>query len=117
MLFGFATAGVPFEQIGPGTYFVLAGLLFGKPIGILLFAGAAGLAVARLPQGLRVADLVIIGITAAIGFTVSLFFATAAFPAGAALAETKMGALLSFGAAPLALVASRLLRVRAPLPD
>jgi NhaA family Na+:H+ antiporter len=53
--------------------------------------------------------LVIIGITAAIGFTVSLFFATAAFPAGAALAETKMGALLSFGAAPLALVASRLL--------
>jgi NhaA family Na+:H+ antiporter len=113
LLFGFATAGVPFEQIGPGTYFVLAGLLFGKPIGILLFTGAARLAGARLPQGLRVADLVVIGITAAIGFTVSLFFATAAFPAGAALAETKMGALLSFGAAPLALVASRLLRARA----
>ena len=34
-------------------------------------------------------------------------------PRGAALAETKMGALLSFGAAPLALVASRLLRARA----
>ena len=44
----------------------------------------------------------------------TLFFATAAFPGGAALAETKMGALLSFGAAPLALVASRLLRARAP---
>ena len=113
LLFGLATAGVPFEQIGPGTYFVLAGLLFGKPIGILLFSGAARLAGARLPQGLRVADLVVVGITAAIGFTVSLFFATAAFPAGAALAETKMGALLSFGAAPLALVASRLLRARA----
>jgi hypothetical protein len=55
----------------------------------------------------------VIGITAAIGFTVSLFFATAAFPAGAALAETKMGALLSFSAAPLALIASRLLRRRA----
>ncbi len=40
LLFGLATAGVPFEQIGPGTYFVLAGLLFGKPIGILLFSGA-----------------------------------------------------------------------------
>ena len=88
------------------------GLLFGKPIGILLFSGAARLAGARLPRGLRLADLVVVGITAAIGFTVSLFFATAAFPAGAALAETKMGALLSFGAAPLALVASRLLRVR-----
>jgi NhaA family Na+:H+ antiporter len=31
LLFGLATADVPFEQIGPGTYFVLAGLLFGKP--------------------------------------------------------------------------------------
>ena len=112
LLFGLATAGVRFEQIGPGTYFVLAGLLFGKPIGILLFSGAARWAGARLPQGLRHADLVVIGITAAIGFTVSLFFATAAFPGGAALAETKMGALLSFGAAPLALVASRLLRAR-----
>ena len=113
LLFGLANAGVPFAQVGPGTYFVLAGLLLGKPIGILLFSGAARLAGARLPAGLRLADLVVIGITAAIGFTVSLFFATAAFPAGAALAETKMGALLSFSAAPLALVASRLLRGRA----
>ena len=110
LLFGLANAGVPFEQVGPGTYFVLAGLLLGKPIGILLFSGAARLAGASLPAGLHLADLVVIGITAAIGFTVSLFFATAAFPAGAALAETKMGALLSFSAAPLALVASRLLR-------
>jgi len=113
LLFGLATAGVPFGQIGRGTYFVLLALLFGKPIGILLFTGAARLAGARLPRGLHLADLVVLGITAAIGFTVSLFFATAAFPAGAALAETKMGALLSLGAAPLALVASRLLRVRA----
>jgi NhaA family Na+:H+ antiporter len=112
LLFGLANAGVPFEQIGPGTYFVVAGLLFGKPIGILVFAGAARLAGARLPQGLRLADLLVVGITAAVGFTVSLFFATAAFPAGSALAETKMGALLSFGAAPVAYIASRLLRTR-----
>jgi NhaA family Na+:H+ antiporter len=112
LLFGLANAGVPFEQVGPGTYFVLAGLLLGKPIGILLFSGTARLAGASLPAGLQLADLVVIGITAAIGFTVSLFFATAAFPEGAALAETKMGALLSFGAAPLALIASRLLRGR-----
>lgn len=112
LLFGLANAGVPFEQVGPGTYFVLAALLLGKPIGILLFAGAARLAGASLPAGLHLADLVVIGITAAIGFTVSLFFATAAFPAGAALAETKMGALLSFSAAPLALIASQLLKGR-----
>jgi NhaA family Na+:H+ antiporter len=112
LLFGFANAGVPFEQIGPGTYYVLAGLLLGKPIGILLLTGAARLLGATLPPGLRFGDLVVVGITASIGFTVALFFATAAFPGGAALAETKMGALLSFVAAPLALVAARFVGAR-----
>jgi hypothetical protein len=37
---------------------------------------------------------------AGIGFTVSLFFATAAFPEGALPGQTKMGALFSFAAAP-----------------
>ncbi len=49
LLFGLANAGVPFEQVGPGTYFVLAGLLLGKPIGIMRFSGAARLAGASLP--------------------------------------------------------------------
>ena len=110
LLFGLANAGVPFAQIGPGTYYVLAGLLLGKPIGILLCSGAARLIGGRLPPGLHVRDVAIVGIAAAVGFTVSLFFATAAFPAGAALNETKMGALLSFVAAPLALLAARVLR-------
>jgi NhaA family Na+:H+ antiporter len=114
LLFGFANAGVPFEQIGPGTYYVLAGLLFGKPIGILLFSNAARLAGARLPPGLGRADLLVVGVTASIGFTVALFFATAAFPAGPALAETKMGALFSFVAAPLAIALSRVVRTKRP---
>jgi NhaA family Na+:H+ antiporter len=117
LLFGFANAGVPFAQIGPGTYYVLAALLFGKPIGILLFSAGARLLGGRLPTALTVRDLVVVGTAAAIGFTVSLFFATAAFPGGAELAETKMGALLSFVAAPLAFVASRVLRVRAQPAD
>ena len=112
LLFGFANAGVPFAQIGPGTYYVLAALLLGKPIGILLFSAAARLAGAHLPTGLRVGDLLVVGVAASIGFTVSLFFATAAFPEGAALAETKMGALLSFFAAPLAIVIARAVRPR-----
>ena len=41
LLFGFANAGVPFEQIGTGTYYVLAALLLGKPLGILVFSYAA----------------------------------------------------------------------------
>jgi NhaA family Na+:H+ antiporter len=73
----------------------------------------ARLAGGQLPPGLRASDLLVVGLVAAIGFTVSLFFATAAFPAGAALAETKMGALFSFVAAPVAVAVARLLRVRA----
>jgi NhaA family Na+:H+ antiporter len=117
LLFGFANAGVPFAQIGPGTYYVLAALLFGKPVGILLFSGGARMIGARLPTEVHVHDLLVVGTAAAIGFTVSLFFATAAFPGGTALAETKMGALLSFVAAPLAFVVSRVLRVRAHVMD
>ena len=90
-------------------------LLFGKLIGILLFSSAVRLVGAQLPRGLHVQDLVVVGIVAAIGFTVSLFFATAAFPGGPLLAETKMGALLSFAAAPLAFFASWLLKGRGHL--
>ena len=110
LFFGFANAGVPFAEIGPGTYYVLAALLIGKPAGILLFSTGARIFGARLPSGLMLRHLVVVGVVASIGFTVSLFFATAAFPDGTALAETKMGALLSFFAAPLALIASRLQR-------
>jgi NhaA family Na+:H+ antiporter len=117
LVFGFANAGVPFEQIGPGTYYVLAALLLGKPLGILLFSTGARRLGAHLPPMLRVSDVLVVGVVASIGFTVSLFFATAAFPGGAALAETKMGALLSFVAAPLALVASRLVNRQALARD
>ena len=110
LLFGFANAGVPFEQIGAGTYYVLVALLAGKPVGILLFAAGAKALGASPPPGLHARELVIVGVTASIGFTVSLFFATAAFPPGSALAETKMGALFSFVAAPLALLVAALWR-------
>jgi NhaA family Na+:H+ antiporter len=110
LLFGFANAGVAFAQIGPGTYYVLAGLMLGKPLGIFLFSQTARLAGGTLPPRMGSGDLLVVGGVAAIGFTVSLFFATAAFPAGAALAETKMGALLSFVAAPVALLVSRSVR-------
>jgi NhaA family Na+:H+ antiporter len=111
MLFGFANAGVPFAQVGPGTWYVVAGLLLGKPVGILLFANAARLMGGTLPPGLRTRELMIVGVVASVGFTVSLFFATAAFPAGNALAETKMGALFSFVAAPVAVLLARMMAV------
>lgn len=112
LLFGFANAGVPFQAIGAGTACVVIGLLAGKPIGIMAATTIAGRLGTGLPTGLRTADLLLIGIIAGIGFTVALFFATASFPPGPLLSETKMGALLSFAAAPIAIALGRALRPR-----
>lgn len=73
------------------------------PLGILLFTSFARVGGIRIPEGISLRDLALLGVTASIGFTVSLFFATAAFADGPALAQTKMGALLSLVAAPLAM--------------
>jgi Na+:H+ antiporter, NhaA family len=53
----------------------------------------------------------VIGCVAAIGFTVSLFVASVAFPPGPIQDAAKMGALFSFGAAAIAIAAGRILRV------
>jgi NhaA family Na+:H+ antiporter len=110
--FGLLNAGVEFSAIGAPTWLVLAGLIIGKPIGVLIF-GIIGAHVLRLglPQGMRTVDLFIIGCVAAIGFTVSLFVAAVAFPAGEVQDAAKMGALFSFGAALLSWLAGKLLKV------
>jgi NhaA family Na+:H+ antiporter len=112
-LFGLLNAGVVVSAVSAPTVMVLLGLLLGKPLGIFL----AGLLAARvlgfgLPEGLRPADLLVLGCVAAIGFTVALFVAGVAFPAGPLQDAAKMGALLSFAAAGVAILAGRLARVR-----
>ncbi len=117
MLFGLVNAGVTFSSAGPGTWIVLISLLIGKPLGIV---GATFLAVRmglRAPGGLRYRDATVMAIAAGIGFTVSLFFATSAFPPGALLDEAKMGALMSFLAAPIAIIAGRMIGLRARSPS
>lgn len=115
--FGLINAGVPIGNIGVGTGIVMAALLLGKPLGILLFtAVAVGIGLHR-PPGVDWLDVAVVGTAAGIGFTVALFFATAAFEPGQWLDQTKMGALLSVAAAIVALGLARLLRVgrfRAP---
>ena len=54
--------------------------------------------------------MTVVGIIAGIGFTVALFFATAAFPYGRLLDETKIGALLSFLALLIGLLAAKMLK-------
>jgi Na+:H+ antiporter, NhaA family len=117
--FGLANAGVPFSGVGPATWLVASALVIGKPVGILLMSAAAVRAGLTRPAGLGYADILVVGVAAGIGFTVALFFATAAFPPGPALDAAKMGALLSFLAAPLAILAGKIAgsrhKVRAPV--
>jgi NhaA family Na+:H+ antiporter len=106
--FGLVNAGVMFSSVGAGTWIVLLSLLAGKPIGILSFTFLSVKAGLRAPGGLTYLHTAVVGVTAGIGFTVALFFATAAFPGGGAvLAEAKMGALMSFIAAPVAVIFGR----------
>jgi len=111
--FGLANAGVPFGSVGGGTWLVLIGLIAGKPIGILLLTFIGVRLGLRIPGGLSYGQLLVVGITAGIGFTVALFFTTAAFAPGAAQDQAKMGALLSFVAAPIAILVGRILRIGA----
>jgi Na+:H+ antiporter, NhaA family len=110
--FGLVNAGVTLSSVGSGSWIVFSSLLFGKPIGIV---GTTFLAVQvglRAPGGLSYRHAVVMGVAAGIGFTVALFFATSAFPPGTVLDQAKMGALLSFFAAPIAIVFGRLVGLR-----
>jgi NhaA family Na+:H+ antiporter len=109
--FGLVNAGVVLGNFGAGTWFVLVSIIIGKPAGILTAAVVARFAGLRLPARVTWRDMTVVGIIAGIGFTVALFFATAAFPYGRLLDETKIGALLSFGAFFIALGAARVLNV------
>lgn len=109
--FGLVNAGVEFVSVGAGTWIVLTAILLGKPIGIVSCTALSVAAGLHRPVGVSWRDLTVLGVIAGIGFTVALFFATAAFPDGKLLDQTKMGALLSFSAAIVAVGAAVLLRV------
>jgi NhaA family Na+:H+ antiporter len=73
----------------------MAGLFIGKQIGIMLGAGLLiALGVAALPQGATWRGLYGVAILGGIGFTMSLFIGTLAFPDDAAReAQVRLGVL------------------------
>jgi NhaA family Na+:H+ antiporter len=96
-LFALANAGVPIvpDVFGkPVSIAVAAGLLLGKPIGIVLFSQlAVRLKIARLPAGMDSRVLVGAGFLGGIGFTMSLFIAGLALQ-GDLLLAGKVGTLV-----------------------
>ena len=122
-LFGLVNAGVILSSLGVGTYLVLIGLLIGKPLGVVLLTLFAE-RVLRLekPAGMSYYHVATVGMVAGIGFTVALFVSVAAFrEPGVVQDSVKMGALLSFAAAPIALIMGKVFgissaRNEAPIP-
>jgi len=109
--FGLFNAGVPLGALEPGTWGLPIAVIVGKPIGVLAGAGVAVLAGLHLPHQVGWRELTVGGLATAIGFTVGLFFCTALLATGQLRSEVSMGVLLSLAAAPLALLAARVLRV------
>ena len=116
LFFGLANAGVPFSSVGLVTWAIMAALIIGKPAGILIATRAGEALGFERAAGLDYKAVAVLGVAAGIGFTVALFFTTAAFPAGGVLNAAKMGALLSFAALPLTIIVARLLRVNGGQP-
>lgn len=104
-VFALANAGVAVkpETVGePVSLAVTAGLLLGKPVGIVLFAWlAVRLKLATLPAGVNWRMMLAAGFLGGIGFTMSLFIGELAFrDEPRLLADAKTGILLgSFVAA------------------
>jgi NhaA family Na+:H+ antiporter len=111
LLFGLVNAGVLLSGYGTGTWATLLASLGGRTAGILAaIAVAVGVGL-HLPAQLRWRELTVVALAASSGFTFSLFFATAIFPAGSFLSSLKLGSLLTGSGVLLALGAARLLHV------
>ncbi|MGH6918027.1 MAG: Na+/H+ antiporter NhaA [Geminicoccaceae bacterium] len=100
---GLALGGSETELISAVSIGAFVGLLLGKPIGV---AGFVALAVktglTRLPEGTGWQGLIGVGLLAGIGFTMSLFIASLAFPDYAMLNQAKIGVLCASVIAALA---------------
>lgn len=109
--FGLLNAGVAVNAFGGATVAVLAGLLVGKPLGIVLMGYLAEKLGFALPAGMGKRDLFVVGCAAAIGFTVAIFVSGVAFPPGAIQDAAKIGALASFAAAIMTWLAGKTMGV------
>jgi Na+:H+ antiporter, NhaA family len=117
-LFALANAGVNLAGLSLSaaqpravTAGILAGLVLGKPIGIVLAALATvGLKLCTLPHGVKWRHMVLLGSLGGIGFTMSIFISNLAFEESTLLSAAKFAVLVASAlAAVIGLVLGRLL--------
>ncbi|MDZ7630452.1 MAG: Na+/H+ antiporter NhaA [Gemmatimonadaceae bacterium] len=102
-LFALANAGVriaaddggPSGLMGPVSLGVVLGLIFGKPIGILLGTWIATRLGATLPTGASWPTVAGVACLGGIGFTMSLFVSGLAFPGSELIAQAKIGIVIA----------------------
>jgi len=112
-IFALANAGVALGAIdlhtGDGARLFLGvtlGLVLGKPIGIFGLAWlAVRLRLARLPDGTSWSGVLVVGVIAGTGFTMSLFMSALALDPGPSLATARLAILAASGVAALAGIA------------
>lgn len=76
---------------------IVAGLVVGKPLGIILFSYIGiKLKAGRLPEGVSMTEVVGVGMVAGVGFTMSVFITNLAFTSNPELVDSaKFGILLA----------------------
>ena len=81
----------------PITLGIIAGLVVGKPLGIVLFSYLFSRTKwGKLPSGVTLYDVASAGLLAGIGFTMSIFFTTLSFPNQTEQIElAKLGIIIS----------------------
>jgi NhaA family Na+:H+ antiporter len=120
-IFGFANAGISFaglewrQLLDPVPLGIMAGLFLGKQIGVVAATwGAVRLRLGALPEGAGWTAFYGVAVLCGIGFTMSLFIGSLAFPDPALITETKLGV---FGGSLLsAALGYAVLRLTTPRP-
>jgi Na+:H+ antiporter, NhaA family len=99
-LFAFANAGLPLAGMTVAylgkdvTLGIIAGLVVGKPAGVLLATGAlVGSGLAQLPEGTSWRQMAGVACLAGIGFTMSLFIGSLAFEQPTITVDVRVGVL------------------------
>jgi Na+:H+ antiporter, NhaA family len=99
-LFAFANAGIPLSGLSIGALTssvplgIAAGLVFGKPLGILLAViVCVSLGIAKLPEQASWTHVTGVGCLAGIGFTMSLFIGTLAFDTPGQIDAVRVGVI------------------------
>ena len=107
--FAFTNAGVALSGIGPMTWLILGSLVIGKVVGVTSLGIIAMKLGFPLPDRMGLRELMMAGFVEALGLTVALFVAGAAFIDPVLLGQAKMGALFSGFVGLVAILLGRLL--------